>query len=82
MKQPIVWTIAGSDTSGGAGIQADIKTFNALGVHGCSIITAMTAQNSQTLSRINHASKTEFLSQLTTLSTPKAIKIGMLGCTH
>ena len=82
MKQPIVWTIAGSDTSGGAGIQADIKTFNALGVHGCSIITAMTAQNSQTLSRINHASKTEFLSQLTTLSTPKAIKIGMLGCTE
>ena len=53
MALPVALTIAGSDSSGGAGIQADLKTFAALGVYGASVITALTAQNTRGVSGIH-----------------------------
>lgn len=78
----IVWTIAGSDSSGGAGIQADIKAMHSFGVQGCSVITALTAQNSLEVAAINAVSTEVLDSQLLALShdLPAAvIKIGMLA---
>jgi hydroxymethylpyrimidine kinase/phosphomethylpyrimidine kinase/thiamine-phosphate diphosphorylase len=81
MDIPIAWTIGGSDSGAGAGIQADIKTMNALGVHGCSAITAITAQNTVMVKKIEPVSSAILESQLETLLNdlpPKAIKFGML----
>ena len=79
---PTVLSIAGSDCSGGAGIQADLKTFMSLGCYGMRAITALTAQNTQAVEAI-HCPPASFLrSQLESIFSdipPKAIKIGMLG---
>lgn len=79
---PIVYTIAGSDSGGGAGIQADLKAIHAMGCHGCSAITCLTAQSSTGVTGV-HTPPAEFLRlQLDTLVGdlyPRAIKIGMLG---
>jgi len=79
---PIVYTIAGSDSGGGAGIQADLHAIHAFGCHGCSAITCLTAQNSVGVTDV-HAPPASFLrKQLDTLLDdlpPTAIKIGMLG---
>ena len=78
----IALTIAGSDSSGGAGIQADIKTFSALGIYGASVITALTAQNTVGVSGVFSVPPAfvaaEFRSVISDLSV-SAIKIGMLG---
>jgi len=78
----IAVTIAGSDSSGGAGIQADLKTFAALGVYGASAVTALTAQNTQRVSAILDV-PAEFVGQqidavFTDLAVG-AVKIGMLS---
>jgi len=81
-RPPVALTIAGSDPSGGAGIQADLKTFSALGVYGTSVITALTAQNTRGVSGV-HVIPTEFVTkQLETLVADvrlDTIKIGMLA---
>lgn len=74
-------TIAGSDSSGGAGIQADLKTFSALGIYGSTVITALTAQNTKTISDVLIVEPQFFKKQLiTTMQDIKfdAIKIGVL----
>jgi hydroxymethylpyrimidine kinase / phosphomethylpyrimidine kinase / thiamine-phosphate diphosphorylase len=81
LNKPIVWTIAGSDSGGGAGIQADLKTINRLGAYGASVITALTAQNTRSVSLIEAASPNMIASQLAALTEdfpPRAIKLGML----
>ena len=76
-----VLSIAGSDSIGGAGIQADLKTFSALGVYGMTAITALTAQNTQSVLHIMPASEQNLRLQLDAVFTdvvPDAVKIGML----
>lgn len=81
-RTPIALTIAGSDSGGGAGIQADLKTFSALGVYGASVLTALTAQNTQSVTAI-HDVPADFVAQqmVAVLSDLDvcAIKIGMLS---
>lgn len=82
LPPPIVYTIAGSDSGGGAGIQADLKAIHALGCHGCSAITCLTAQNSVGVQSVHTPPMDFFRSQLHTLWAdlpPRSIKIGMLG---
>jgi hydroxymethylpyrimidine/phosphomethylpyrimidine kinase len=79
---PVALTIAGSDSSGGAGIQADLKSFSALGAYGCSVIAALTAQNTRGVQGIL-AVPAEFVAQqldsIFTDLTVDAVKLGMLG---
>lgn len=82
MKTPIALTIAGSDSGGGAGIQADLKTFSALGVYGASVITALTAQNTREVRAIFDADPGFIGAQIDCVLDDlevDAIKIGMLS---
>ncbi len=82
MAIPIALTIAGSDSSGGAGIQADLKTFAALGVYGASVITTVTAQNTQGVSGVHGVPAAFVTAQLDAVLADldvKAVKIGMAG---
>jgi hydroxymethylpyrimidine/phosphomethylpyrimidine kinase len=78
----IAVTIAGSDSSGGAGIQADLKTFAALGVYGASVITALTAQNTKGVFAIHTVPADFIAAQMDAVFSDfdvGAVKIGMLG---
>ncbi|RWX54749.1 bifunctional hydroxymethylpyrimidine kinase/phosphomethylpyrimidine kinase [Photobacterium chitinilyticum] len=84
-KTPITLTIAGSDSGGGAGIQADIKAISATGSYGCSVITALTAQNTQGVSGILAVDPEFVEKQLDAVFTDldiKAVKVGMLSDTN
>jgi hydroxymethylpyrimidine/phosphomethylpyrimidine kinase len=81
MTTPIALTIAGSDPSGGAGIQADLKTFAALGVYGASVITALTAQNTQKVTGILDVPPAFIAAQIDAVFSDlavDAVKVGML----
>lgn len=78
----IALTIAGSDSGGGAGIQADLKTFSALGVYGASVITALTAQNTRAVTMVEPASPAMIAAQIDAVFDDlavRAVKLGMLG---
>lgn len=84
MKKPVVWTVAGSDSGGGAGVQADIKVINLFGAHDCSAITALTAQNTIGTGRLEWVAPDMLSAQLEALKAdlpPDAVKLGMLGTT-
>ncbi|MCC6946706.1 MAG: bifunctional hydroxymethylpyrimidine kinase/phosphomethylpyrimidine kinase [Bradyrhizobiaceae bacterium] len=79
---PIALTIAGSDSGGGAGIQADLKTFSALGVYGASVITALTAQNTLGVTAIHDVPADFIAAQMDAVYSDLAVaatKIGMLS---
>ena len=80
----IAVTIAGSDSGGGAGLQADLKTFSALGVYGASVVTALTAQNTKGVSAIADLTADFITAQIDAVFSDldvQAVKIGMLSKT-
>ena len=83
-RTPIAVTIAGSDSGGGAGIQADLKTFSALGVYGASVLTALTAQNTLGVQGIHDVPPGFVAQQMDSVFSDlpvAAVKIGMLSRT-
>ncbi len=82
MEPKIALTVAGSDSGGGAGIQADLKTFQQFGVFGTSVIVAVTAQNTVGVSAVHTIPVSMVLDQMTAVVSdlpPDAVKSGMLG---
>ena len=80
--RPVVWSIAGSDSGAGAGLQADLRTFDVFDVHGCTAVAAITAQNSVGVARVEPVAADLLDAQLAALAgdmPPSAIKTGLLG---
>jgi hydroxymethylpyrimidine/phosphomethylpyrimidine kinase len=78
---PVALTVAGSDSSGGAGIQADLKAFAVVGVHGASVVTAVTAQNSRGVRSVNPLPIHEVTAQIDSVAQdmhPRWAKTGMI----
>src|ERR1700744_3209365 len=82
MTIPVALTIAGSDSGGGAGVQADLKTFSALGVYGASVVTALTAQNTIGVRAIHDVPPAFIAEEIDAVFSDLvvgAVKIGMLS---
>lgn len=80
--RPVVWSVAGSDSGGGAGLQADLRAFDAFQTHGCTAVAAITAQNSVAVTRVEPVASGLLDAQLAALAgdlPPRAIKTGLLG---
>ncbi|RLI40128.1 bifunctional hydroxymethylpyrimidine kinase/phosphomethylpyrimidine kinase, partial [Candidatus Bathyarchaeota archaeon] len=81
-RVPVAITIAGSDSGGGAGVQADLKTFAALGVHGATAITSVTAQNTCSVTAVEDL-KTEMIrEQIKAVAEDLGIDAGKTGMLH
>jgi hydroxymethylpyrimidine kinase/phosphomethylpyrimidine kinase/thiamine-phosphate diphosphorylase len=81
-RRPVVWTISGTDSGGGAGIHADTRAFDAFGVHGACAVAAVTAQHSLAVMHVEPVSPAVLDAQLAALADdmpPDAIKTGLLG---
>ena len=79
---PVALTIAGSDPSGGAGLQADLKTFHQFGVYGAAVVTLVTVQNTRHLARVEHLPADLVTAQILAVVEdipPRAAKIGAIG---
>lgn len=84
-RAPIALTIAGSDSGGGAGIQADLKTFSALGTYGASVLTAITAQNTLGVTAVFELPTDIIVAQIDAVVTdlrPDVVKTGMIASTE
>ena len=80
--KPVIWSIAGNDTAGGAGLSADCRAADAFGVHLCPVIAALTEQNSRGVSGVYAVSDAQLESQLAALAAdlpPRVVKTGLLG---
>ncbi len=80
-KMPVLWSIASSDSCGGTGIQADLHTFHDFEVYGCTVITALTAQNSFAQGYVVATERKSIVAQINALDSDmpaKVIKVGML----
>lgn len=82
LRRPVAWSVAGSDSGSGAGLQADLRAFDAVGVHGCTVVAAITAQNSLAVRAVHAVDGALLDVQLEALADdlpPRVIKTGMLG---
>ncbi len=82
MTTPAALSIAGSDSSAGAGLQADLKTFSALGVYGATVVTAVTAQNTKGVAAVHNVPPDIITAQIGAVFSDlsiRAVKTGMLG---
>lgn len=81
-RRPVVWTICGTDSGGGAGLHADARALDALGVHGACAVAAVTAQHSRAVTHVEPVAPGVLAAQLAALADdmpPDAIKTGLLG---